>query len=84
MKKWVLSAAMIYAVCSTGIAIDEQSVSQSGQLPRRCTIFREGIWSMAADREGHLRESSSATRSALPFCTNLPTITGFPRMSWKS
>lgn len=36
----------------TGISIDEKSISHSGQLPDVVTIYREGIWSMAADEHG--------------------------------
>ena len=38
----------------TGIPINERSVSHSGQLPDVVTIYREGIWSMAADDQGRV------------------------------
>ncbi len=38
----------------TGIPINERSISQSGQMPDVVTIFREGIWSMAADDQGRV------------------------------
>jgi predicted Zn-dependent protease with MMP-like domain len=38
----------------TGIPINERSISQSGQMPDVVTIYREGIWSMAADDHGHV------------------------------
>ncbi len=38
----------------TGIPIDEQSITHSAQLPDVVTIYREGIWSMAADDRGHV------------------------------
>ncbi|MGD0518519.1 MAG: metallopeptidase family protein [Thermoguttaceae bacterium] len=38
----------------TGIPINERSISHSGQLPDVVTIFREGIWSMAADDQGRV------------------------------
>ena len=38
----------------TGIPINERSITHSGQLPDVVTIFREGIWSMAADDQGRV------------------------------
>jgi len=38
----------------TGIPINERSISHSGQMPDVVTIFREGIWSMAADDQGRV------------------------------
>ena len=38
----------------TGIPINERSISHSGQMPDMVTIFREGIWSMAADDQGRV------------------------------
>jgi predicted Zn-dependent protease with MMP-like domain len=38
----------------TGIPLNERSVSQSGQMPDVVTIYREGIWSEAADDQGHV------------------------------
>jgi predicted Zn-dependent protease with MMP-like domain len=38
----------------TGVPINERSVTHSGQLPDVVTIFREGIWSMAADEHGRV------------------------------
>jgi predicted Zn-dependent protease with MMP-like domain len=38
----------------TGIPLIERSVSHSGQLPDVVTIYREGIWSNAADARGHV------------------------------
>ena len=38
----------------TGIPLTERSVWQSGTLPDRIMIYREGILNMAADRSGHI------------------------------
>lgn len=38
----------------SGIAMTDRSVQHSGQMPDMVTIFREGIWSAAADDEGHV------------------------------
>jgi predicted Zn-dependent protease with MMP-like domain len=38
----------------TGIPINERSVTQSGDLSDVVTIYREGIWSMAADPHGRV------------------------------
>ena len=38
----------------TGIPLGEKSISHSGQMPDVVTIYREGIWSMAADDLGHV------------------------------
>lgn len=38
----------------TGIPIGEKSVSHSGTLPDVVTIYREGILSASADREGRI------------------------------
>ncbi len=38
----------------TGIPLGDKSISHSGQLPDRVTIYREGIWSMAADDRGRV------------------------------
>jgi predicted Zn-dependent protease with MMP-like domain len=38
----------------TGIPLNERSISQSGQLSDVVTIYREGIWSLAADDSGHV------------------------------
>jgi predicted Zn-dependent protease with MMP-like domain len=38
----------------TGIPINERSISQSGQMPDVVMIYREGIWSLAADDHGHV------------------------------
>ena len=38
----------------TGIPINERSITHSGQMPDAVTIFREGIWSEAADDQGHV------------------------------
>jgi predicted Zn-dependent protease with MMP-like domain len=38
----------------TGIPINERSITHSGQMPDVVTIFREGIWSMAADDQGRV------------------------------
>ena len=38
----------------TGIPINEQSITHSGQMPDVVTIFREGIWSEAADDQGRV------------------------------
>jgi predicted Zn-dependent protease with MMP-like domain len=38
----------------TGIPINEQSITHSGQMPDVVTIYREGIWSEAADDQGHV------------------------------
>ena len=38
----------------TGIPLDKRSVMHSGHLPDVVTIYREGIWSMAADRRGRV------------------------------
>jgi predicted Zn-dependent protease with MMP-like domain len=54
MKEMGLSRRDELCGLFTGISIDEKSVSQSGQLPDVVTIFREGIWSMAADEQGHI------------------------------
>jgi predicted Zn-dependent protease with MMP-like domain len=43
-------------LCSlyTGIPIDQKSVTHSGTLPDVVTIYREGILSAAADRQGRI------------------------------
>jgi predicted Zn-dependent protease with MMP-like domain len=38
----------------TGIPLDEKSISHSGQLSDVVTIYREGIWSLAADDSGRV------------------------------
>jgi predicted Zn-dependent protease with MMP-like domain len=38
----------------TGIPINEQSINHSGQMPDVVTIYREGIWSLAADDQGRV------------------------------
>jgi predicted Zn-dependent protease with MMP-like domain len=38
----------------TGVPISEQSVNHSGQMPDVVTIYREGIWSLAADEHGQV------------------------------
>jgi predicted Zn-dependent protease with MMP-like domain len=38
----------------TGIPINERSITHSGQMPDMVTIFREGIWSEAADDQGRV------------------------------
>ena len=38
----------------TGIPLDEKSISHSGQMPDVVTIYREGIWSLAANDNGHV------------------------------
>lgn len=38
----------------TGIPLDEKSVSHSGQMSDVVTIYREGIWSLAADDQGRV------------------------------
>jgi len=38
----------------TGVPINERSVTQSGNLPDVVTIYREGIWSTAADQHGRV------------------------------
>jgi predicted Zn-dependent protease with MMP-like domain len=38
----------------TGIPLTKRSVMHSGQLPDVVTIYREGIWSAAAGRHGHV------------------------------
>jgi predicted Zn-dependent protease with MMP-like domain len=38
----------------TGIPLDRRSVMQSGNLPDVVTIYREGILSAAADRQGRV------------------------------
>jgi predicted Zn-dependent protease with MMP-like domain len=38
----------------TGIPLTERSITQSGELSDVVTIYREGIWSMAADDSGHV------------------------------
>ena len=38
----------------TGIPINERSITHSGQMPDVVTIYREGIWSMAADDQGRV------------------------------
>lgn len=38
----------------TGVALTERSAEQLPQMPDVVTIYREGIWSQAADDEGHV------------------------------
>ncbi len=42
----------------TGIPLDDKSISDSGQLSDVVTIYREGIWSEAADDQGHVTAGS--------------------------
>jgi predicted Zn-dependent protease with MMP-like domain len=39
----------------TGIPLDRRSITDSGNLPDVVTIYREGIRSRAADRDGRIR-----------------------------
>lgn len=45
-----------YQLCGlyTGIPLTERSVMQSGVLPDRVMLYREGIINAAADRRGHV------------------------------
>jgi predicted Zn-dependent protease with MMP-like domain len=38
----------------TGIPLGEKSITHSGQMPDVVNIYREGIWSMAADERGRV------------------------------
>jgi predicted Zn-dependent protease with MMP-like domain len=39
----------------TGVPLDERSVTHPFQLPDAVTIYREGIFATAADRQGRMR-----------------------------
>ena len=39
----------------TGIPLTQRSIEHSGTLPDVVTIYREGILTAAADRDGHIR-----------------------------
>ena len=41
----------------TGIPLTQRSIEHSGTLPDVVTIYREGILTAAADRDGHIRHN---------------------------